>query len=233
MTVCRNPRPAPAYWRSVPRPQAYRLILNELTGTRAELLAALFPTTAATRFDATQIDDHLDLDAVPSLVLMNPPLSAMAHVSGCMADAGFRHIGSALNRLAPGGPLATITGASVEMNLPDALQARGRVVFSAAIDGSVYRKHCTTFPTRLTVIDKRPADDPTVVQVSPGIAQDAATRLDWIAAFVSPRPSVTLTVANPSVCAIVPKSVCGYIARAATSPPVHCIRRSRRRCRRL
>ena len=49
------------------------------------------------------------------------------------------------------------------------LQERGRVVFSAAIDGSVYARHGTTIDTRLTVIDRVPADDPTVV---PGFAGD-------------------------------------------------------------
>ncbi|MBC8831917.1 hypothetical protein IAI13_36985, partial [Escherichia coli] len=69
-----------------------------------------------------------------------------------VADAGFRHIASALNRLAPGGRLVAITGANVGPDLPDwcdafaRLQKRGRVVFSAAIAGSVYAKHGTTFP---------------------------------------------------------------------------------------
>jgi hypothetical protein len=36
----------------------------------------------------------------------------------------------------------------------------GRVVFSAAIEGAVYAKHGTTIDTRLTVIDKQPAGDP-------------------------------------------------------------------------
>ena len=36
------------------------------------------------------------------------------------------------------------------------------------------------FPTRLTVIDKLPAEDPTVFPASPGIAPDVATLLDWI-----------------------------------------------------
>jgi hypothetical protein len=40
------------------------------------------------------------------------------------------------------------------------LQGRGRVVFTAAIAGSVYAKHGTTIETRLTVIDKAPAEDP-------------------------------------------------------------------------
>ena len=89
------------------------LILNELAETRADLLTSLFPAIPVTRFDAAQIDDHLDASAVPTVVLMNPPFSAMAHVAGRVADAGFRHIASALNRLAPGGRLVTITGANV------------------------------------------------------------------------------------------------------------------------
>jgi hypothetical protein len=120
------------------------LILNELAETRAGLLAALFPQCAVTRFDAAQIDDHLDAGIVPSVVLINPPFSALAHVSGRFADAGLRHVASALNRLAPGGRLVAITGANVGPDLPawrDAfvrLQERGTVVFSAAIAGTVY-----------------------------------------------------------------------------------------------
>jgi len=201
------------------------LILNELAETRAELLASLFPAIAVTRFDAAQIDDHLDPSAVPSVVLMNPPFSAMAHVAGRVQDAGFRHIASALNRLAPGGRLVAISGANVGPELPDwrdaftALQARGRVVFSAAIAGSVYQKHGTTFPTRLTVIDKVAADDPTVFPVSPGMAPDAATLLGWIEAEVPPRLPVVLP-ANALPIATAPKSVRGYLARSAASRPV-------------
>ena len=120
------------------------LILNELADTRAELLAELFPAFAVNRFDAAQIDDHLAPDAVPSVVLMNPPFSVMANVSGRVADAAYRHVASALARLAPGGRLVTITGAGFGPEAPawwDAfirLQARGRVVFSAAVDGAVY-----------------------------------------------------------------------------------------------
>ena len=40
------------------------------------------------------------------------------------------------------------------------LQAIGRVVFSAPLAGKIYAKHGTGFETRLTVIDKRPAEDP-------------------------------------------------------------------------
>ena len=123
------------------------LTLNELAETRAGLLAMLFPETTVTRFDAVQIDDHLDATVVPSVVLMNPPFSAMAHVSGRVQDAGFRHISSALRRLAPGGRLVTITGANVGPDTSDwreafvSLQARARVVFSCPIAGALYARH--------------------------------------------------------------------------------------------
>ncbi|MGY3138353.1 putative RNA methylase [Bradyrhizobium sp. USDA 4501] len=205
------------------------LILNELAETRAELLASLFPALAVTRFDAAQIDDRLNPAAVPSVVLMNPPFSAMANVSGRVADAGFRHIASALNRLAPGGRLVTITGANVGPDLPDwhdafvRLQARGTVVFSAGIAGSVYAKHGTTFPTRLTVIDKAPAGDPSVLPTSPGSAPDITTLLDWIARDVPPRLPVTLPVSSPLRTATAPKTVRGYLARSVAVRPAPAI----------
>ncbi|MHC2582046.1 hypothetical protein ACVI1J_005782 [Bradyrhizobium diazoefficiens] len=62
------------------------LVLNELAETRAILLSSLFPASSVTRFDAAPIDDHLDPAVVPSVALMNPPFSAMANVSGRMAD---------------------------------------------------------------------------------------------------------------------------------------------------
>jgi len=202
------------------------LLLNELAETRADLLGHLFPATPVTRFDAAQIDDHLGHTAIPSVVLMNPPFSAMAHASGRMADACYRHVASALARLAPGGRLVTITGANFAPEAPDwrdafvRLQARGRVVFTAAIDGSVYAKHGTTFPTRLTVIDKLPADDPTAFPASPGAAPDVATMLGWIETHIPPRLSVSLPAGASALHpAPTPKSVGGYLARSASVRP--------------
>ncbi len=200
------------------------LILNELTETRADLLASSLPALPITRFDAAQIDDHLDRAAIPSVVLMNPPFSALAHVAGRVANAGFRHIMSALNRLAPGGRMVAITGADVGPDLPDwrdafvRLQERGTIVFSAAIAGAVYARHGTSFPTRLTVIDKRPADDPAVFAASPGMAPDVATLLAWIETHLPPRLPVELpaVIAAP-LAAVAPKTVRDYRARAATS----------------
>ena len=200
------------------------LVLNELADTRASLLSSLFPDIATTRHDAAQIHDHLDAAIVPSVVIMNPPFSAMANVQGRMADAALRHIGSALARLTDGGRLVAITGANFAPDAPawrDAyvrLQERGRVVFSAAIDGRVYAKHGTTFPTRLTIIDKLPADDPTVFPAATRVAPDVATLLAWIAEQVPARLPVDPAVSVPASAAT-PRTVRSYIARAARSCP--------------
>ncbi|WP_439364216.1 strawberry notch-like NTP hydrolase domain-containing protein [Bradyrhizobium sp. DASA03005] len=177
------------------------LMLNELAEGRAALLDHLFANVEVTRFDAAQIDDHLDANVVPSVALMNPPFSAVANVDRRMADAAFRHIASALARLCDGGRLVTIAGVGLAPDNPAwtdsfvRLQERGRVVFSASIDGAVYAKHGTQTDTRLLVIDKLPAADPKAFPDSQGMAGDVATMLNWITQHVPPR----LPVAAPLV----------------------------------
>ncbi|HEY8138748.1 MAG TPA: strawberry notch family protein, partial [Methylocystis sp.] len=201
------------------------LVLNELAETRAALLDNLFLGVGVTRFDAAQIDDHLDDGVTPSVVLMNPPFSALANVDRRMADAALRHISSALSRLTDGGRLAAITGASCAPDNPAwtdtfvRLQERGRVVFSAAIDGAVYAKHGTTIDTRLTVIDKIPADDPTMFPASPGVAPDVTTLLGWITQSVPPRLPTSTSVVAPIVAqSIVARSSRPVIARRTPAP---------------
>ncbi|MGH6852076.1 MAG: strawberry notch-like NTP hydrolase domain-containing protein, partial [Methylocella sp.] len=201
------------------------LVLNELAETRAGLLDHLFPGIAVTRFDAAHIHDHLDAGVTPSVVLMNPPFSAVAHVDRRMADAALRHISSALARLADGGRLVAITGASFAPDNPawtDAfrhLQERGRIVFSAAIDGSVYAKHGTTIDTRLTVIDKRPAEDQGVFPTSSGIAPDAATLLGWVMATIPPRlPLASALTAPTPARPAVSQAVRPSVARPSSVP---------------
>lgn len=177
------------------------LILNELAEARAALLDQLFADVKVTQFDAAQIDDHLDERVVPSVILMNPPFSALANVDRRMADAALRHVASALARLCDGGRLVAITGASLTPDNPawrDAFvrfQERGQVVFFAAIDGAVYAKHGTQTDTRLLVIDKQPPANPNFFEASLGMAGDVATLLDWVIQHVPPR----LPVATPVV----------------------------------
>ena len=163
------------------------LSLNELAATRADLLGLLFPRVAVSRHDAAHIDDHLDPAVEPSVVLMNPPFSVGAYVDGHVADAAWRHLSSAFARLRAGGRLVAITGTGLSPENPkwrpafERLQQQGTVVFTAAIDGRIYARHGTTAETRLTIIDKIPASDPTAFVASRGKAPDVETLLSWIA----------------------------------------------------
>ncbi|GAA4134596.1 strawberry notch-like NTP hydrolase domain-containing protein [Aminobacter aganoensis] len=162
------------------------LALNELAPTRADLLGLLFPRIAVSRHDAAHIDDHLDPAIEPSVVLMNPPFTVGAHVEGHVSDAAWRHLSSAFARLKPGGRLVAITGTGLSPENPkwrpafERLQQQGRVVFTTAIDGRVYARHGTTAETRLTIIDKIPAPDPSGFVTSTGRAPDVETLLSWI-----------------------------------------------------
>lgn len=172
-----------------------RLSLNEYGPVRRDLLGQLFSGSAVSQHDAAHIDDYLDRSVRPTVVLMNPPFTAGIHVDGRMADAAWRHLASAFARLAPGGRLVAISGSGLS---PDSLkwsaafvrlQERGTVQFSAAIDGSVYARHGTTMETRLTVIDKIAAADPTKLIASHGVAPDLETLLSWISSLPPRSPS--------------------------------------------
>ncbi|HKX77575.1 MAG TPA: strawberry notch family protein [Novosphingobium sp.] len=193
------------------------LTLNELAETRAELLRQLFPDVAVSMHDAASIDDRLPADIRPTVVLMNPPFSAVANVDHTMRDAAMRHIESALARLEPGGRLVAITSASCAPASSDwrgaftLLQEQARVVFTAAIDGKVYAKHGTTIETRLTVIDKLPAEEPARFVESAGKAPDTATLLKWVLDQVPPRAPI-----SPSPVAALPVTASAMPARQKT-----------------
>jgi hypothetical protein len=196
-----------------------RLLLNELGAARADLLERLFSEHPVHRLDAASIDDRLPGDIAPTAVLMNPPFSAIANVDRTMKGAALQHVTSALARLQPGGRLVAITGAGCSPEAPvwrDAfvrLQESGRIIFSAAIDGKVYARHGTTIDTRLTVIEKLPAGDPTALPTSIGCAPDAATLLAWVERHVPPRTPPTTPVAVLPVAVPLPSAVA-----AARSP---------------
>ena len=200
------------------------LILNEFAESRAGILSAPFSRRL-----------H---DQVRRRAHQRPP--RCRHRAQCRADEPAvlgggpcrspdgerRHCGtsaSALARLPEGGRLVTITGANVAPDNPawtDAfmrLQERGRVVFSAAIDGAVYAKHGTTIDTRLTVIDRVPADDSASFPASPGIAPDLPTLLGWVDASMcrrvarsrAPPMAAVPAIAGPST----PRTVRAYVAQ--------------------
>ncbi|MBD2246547.1 strawberry notch-like NTP hydrolase domain-containing protein [Nostoc sp. FACHB-888] len=141
------------------------LMLNELAPDRSKILRRLFPGTPLFSVNAEQINDYLVGKTQPSVVLMNPPFSASLKISSRNPDATKSHINSALQRLADGGRLVTITANWFSPNNPTwretfvRWQEKARVLLSVGVNGKVYSKHGTTMETRITVIDKVPADN--------------------------------------------------------------------------
>jgi predicted RNA methylase len=178
-----------------------RLALNEVADVRSALLRQLFYTSTVTTHDASQIHDRLDPGMVPSCIVMNPPFSAAVGVETRVADAAFRHLSSAVARLASGGRLVAITGANCSPEHEAwrdgfvRLQEQARVVFTAPIAGSVFAPHGTSIETRLTVIDKLPAAVPTSFPAVLATAPDLRALLRWLIDYLPPR--ATLAAQQP------------------------------------
>ncbi|MBX5087271.1 methylase [Rhizobium lentis] len=201
-----------------------RLALNEYAVVRHSLLGRLFAGVSVSQHDAAHIDDYLDRFIRPTVVLMNPPFSAGVQVDGRVADAAWRHLASAFARLAPGGRLVAITGASFSPDNPawrDAfvrLQEKGTVLFTAGVDGGIYARHGTTMETRLIVIDKIPADDTLKLVTSKGTARDLETLLTWITGLPPRAPAA----ASNSIGALSNSSLRSETMRpAAVAAPLH------------
>ena len=180
------------------------LHLNEIAAVRAGLLAGLFAHAPVTRHNAESIADYLP-GLRPTVVLMNPPFSASPGVQRIRHDADLRHLRSAFSMLPAGGRLVAITSAGC---IPgDAAWSRAferldpppRTVFSIAIDGRAYARRGTTFDTRLTVIDRDPANAQGVPIDARASVPTAAGLLAAIAANVPPRQAVV-----PIAAALVP-----------------------------
>ena len=180
------------------------LHLNEIAAVRAGLLSSLFAHAPVTRHNAESIADYLP-DLRPTVVLMNPPFSASPGVQRIRHDADLRHLRSAFSMLPAGGRLEAITSAGC---IPgDAAWSRAferldpppRTVFSIAIDGRAYARRGTTFDTRLTVIDRDPANAQGVPIDARASVPTAAGLLAAVAANVPPRQAVV-----PIAAALVP-----------------------------
>ena len=171
------------------------LHLNEIAAVRAGLLAGLFAHAPVTRHNAEAIADYLP-GLHPTVVLMNPPFSASPGVQRIRHEADLRHLRSAFSMLPAGGRLVAITSAGC---IPgDAAWSRAferldpppRTVFSIAIDGRAYARRGTTFDTRLTVIDRDPANAQGVPIDARASVPTAAGLLAAIAANVPQRQAV-------------------------------------------
>lgn len=198
-----------------------KLALNELAATRADMLEHLFPGTPVTRYDAAQIDDYLPRALLPTLVIMNPPFSATAH-AGNQRGADAAHIHSALKRLAPGGRLVAITGASCVPSNPAVeptfakIAKIGHIAFSAPLDGRFFQDHGTSIETRLTVIDRAPCDiDPATAFHDP--VREPDQLLDLVSAIPA-RSAVSTTLPTPPDAA--PSTIFATKKRARKTAPV-------------
>ena len=178
------------------------LHLNEIAAVRASLLSGLFEHAPVTRHNAESIADYLP-DLRPTVVLMNPPFSASPGVQRTRHDADLRHLRSAFSMLPAGGRLVAITSAGC---IPgDAAWSRAferldpppRTVFSTAIDGRAYARRGTTFDTRLTVVDRDPANAQGVPIDARASVPTAAGLLAAIAANVPQRQAVVPIAAAP------------------------------------
>jgi P-loop containing NTP hydrolase pore-1 len=133
-----------------------QLILNEIAKSRKELLVEIFPQANLCSVDAIAIDDRLLQQYQPSVIVMNPPFSRSMTSTKRNPDVCLRHLRSALLRLLPHGRLVAIVAHWLSpqkhpeyfANLPAKLR------LSVYLDGSFYRHHGTTMPTRLLVFDK-------------------------------------------------------------------------------
>ena len=178
------------------------LHLNEIAAVRAGLLGGLFEHAPVTRHNAESIADYLP-GLQPTVVLMNPPFSASPGVQRIRHDADLRHLRSAFSMLAAGGRLVAITSAGC---IPgDAAWSRAferldpppRTVYSIAIDGRAYARRGTTFDTRLTVIDRDPANAQGVPIDAGASVPTAAGLLAAIAANVPQRQAIVPISAAP------------------------------------
>ena len=171
------------------------LHLNEIAAVRAGLLSGLFAHAPVTRHNAEAIADYLP-SLRPTVVLMNPPFSASPGVQRTRHDADLRHLRSAFSMLPAGGRLVAITSAgcipgdAVWSRAFERLDPPPRTVFSIAIDGRAYARRGTTFDTRLTVIDRDPANAQGVPIDARASVPTAAGLLAAIAANVPQRQAV-------------------------------------------
>jgi predicted RNA methylase len=144
--------------------------VNEIAQNRTAFLMKIFGAERVSSFNAEQINDYLSTEIRPTLILMNPPFSKSPDMAGIRKEAQYKHVRSALMRLAVGGRLVLISGynfSPISKTWKEAfidLQKIGTVVGSFGIAGSAYTKHGTSFDTRMTIFDKVIPDDPKVFQ---------------------------------------------------------------------
>ncbi|MFZ1700897.1 MAG: hypothetical protein WBO10_11275 [Pyrinomonadaceae bacterium] len=136
-----------------------KVITNEIDPRRRELagLLGLNPTG----YNAEFIDDLLSENFIPNVVLANPPFSSSGgRTTRNQSKFGFRHVESALRRLASRGRFAIILGGSGSPQNPqgkvfwESLQPDIRVTASIDLPGHEYYRNGTTVGVTLILGEK-------------------------------------------------------------------------------
>lgn len=135
-----------------------RLALNEVDARRRQCLAHAFPNAALSGHDAELIDDLLDPEIRPSVVLMNPPFARSLGRGEDRFAAG-RHLLAALTRLAPGGRLVAIMPESFCANgSGSGIRAAADRIAKRRLDcllpRGAFARHGTGVAVRFVVYDK-------------------------------------------------------------------------------
>lgn len=141
------------------------VVTNEIDARRRDLARCIgFEPTA---YDAEFIDDLLPEYVVPNIVLMNPPFSSTGgRMKYNQSKFGFRHVDSALRRLANGGRFAVILGESGSPANPsgkrfwDSLSPEIRVTRSISLPGREYYRNGTSVGVTLIFGHKSKVSDP-------------------------------------------------------------------------
>ncbi|MEO6094106.1 MAG: strawberry notch-like NTP hydrolase domain-containing protein, partial [Novosphingobium sp.] len=129
------------------------LALNEFSPLRRTLLALLFPSARLSGHDGELIDEHLDPNVTPSVVVANPPYSHGIE-RGHDGRTGARHLRSAWNRLSSGGRMVAIMPEWFDVGrFLASISGAASLRLNATIERGFVRQG-TSITTCLLVLDK-------------------------------------------------------------------------------
>jgi antirestriction protein ArdC/phage/plasmid primase-like uncharacterized protein/predicted RNA methylase len=145
-----------------PQMAGAKVVLNELSERRRDLLSNLFPEARLFKENAEQLHNVLPADVSPTVIVMNPPFSASAGRIQGERDTKTcaRHIEQALKRLQNNGRLVAIAGEGMAADRPTftkwwkEIEGKYNVRANIGISGKEYAKYGTTFDNQILVIDK-------------------------------------------------------------------------------
>ena len=157
-----------------------KVVLNELSKRRTELLEALFPDAQIFQENAEQLNNVLPDSVQPSVIVMNPPFSATAgRVQGKRNSfVGARHVEQALKRVQDNGRIVAIVGQGMGHDRATFrdwwkdIESKYNVRADIGVSGHEYRKYGTTFSNRILVIDKTgPTLEPVLIDNVDSVAE--------------------------------------------------------------